>query len=210
MIAKRVRWMVAGGAVTLVVKARAQRAIGVEADRLAARVPPAGPVLDRLAPEVARAAGAAIVAGRTARLGGRAGYRAAVVGGRGARTAGGAAVVAGQVATQAGLSAQEVLRRARHGLDTTAAAWQAARREEERQLRADLARLHGDGTAAIDALLDRRPPPPDDERTAVPAVPPPVAPGRPRPAVAGLAAPAVSRVQRSYRGPSRPWSRPAR
>lgn len=206
MIGRRLRWMAVGGAVGLVARSRVERAVAEEARRLPHRLPVASPLLDRLPPDAARVAGAAVVAGRTAIVGGRVGYRAAVLGGRGARTAGTAAGVAGRVVARGGGAAHGAVVRARDELERTRAAWVAAARDEERWLRADLARLDGDPSGALDALLDRRPipAPPVD----VPPVPAPVPVGRNR-ATAPAPAPG-GRVQRTYRATPPPWSSPAR
>jgi hypothetical protein len=201
VIPKRLAWMAVGGAVTLIVKARAERAVTAEAHRLGERLPmPAARLVERLPPDVARAAGVVVVAGRAATVSSRAGYRVAVVGGRGAVMAGSAAAVAGRAVSDGVGVARSAASRVRHDLDTTRTAWSSAAAEEERLLRADLALLAGDRAGAVEALVDRRAEPPPDPP---PAPPQPVASGRPR--AAAEASPPPGRVQRRYHPPLRSW-----
>lgn len=201
---KRLRWMVVGGAVALVAKARTEQVVAAEARRLHDRLPaPAARLLDQVPADLTRVGGAAVVGYRAARTGGRVGYRAAVVGGRSAATATSAATTAGRVAGRAGAAAGDAARRVRHGVAATRSTWEAATEDEVRLLRADLARLEGDGAGAVDALVDRRRPAHDLEALP-PAAPDPIPAGRRR-AGPHPVEPRPARVQRSYRNPLRPW-----
>jgi hypothetical protein len=202
VIPKRLTWMAVGGVVALAVKARTERAVTAEARHLQERLPdPAVRLLERLPGELTRTGGAAVVGLRAARVGGRAGYRAAVVSGRTSATATSAAAAAGRVTARAGTVAGDAARRVRDDLTGARVAWEQAAEGEERLLRSDLARLAGDPVEAVDALVDRRGPAADGP---VPEVPPPIPAGRPRsthpdPTVA-------SRRRRGYRPPN--WARP--
>lgn len=217
----RLTWMVVGGAVVLVAKARTERAVAAEARRLHDRLPaPAARVLDHVPADLTRVGGAAVVGYRAARTGGRVGYRAAVVGGRTAATATSAATTAGRVSGRAGAAVGDAARRVRHAVASTRTTWEDAIEDEARLLRADLARLEGDGAAAVDALVDRRRAvegldAPADRRRAVegpralsPAVPdavPDAVPAGRRRAGPHPVEGRPDRVQRSYRNPLRPW-----
>lgn len=200
MRGKRLAWMAAGGAVTLAVKARAEHAVADEARRLQQRLPAsAGRVVDRLPPEVTRAAGVAVVAGRTARSGVQVGYRVAVVGGRSVLAARTAVDVAVRATAQGGATVHDVARRVQVEVRDVRRGWTTATADEERLLRADLARLDGDEAGALEVLLDRRA---ERPRPPVPEVPAPVPAGRQR-AVPAAPEPPVDRAQRSYRRPHR-------
>lgn len=195
---RRVRWMAVGAGV----KYFARRGVGRSVDEAAADIEdrlPASVVkaANALPGDVLKAGGAAVVSARAARQSARAAKSGGVVAAKVTKAGVQLSTQAGSLRPRAAVAGK--IRDARASIADQAD-------EDERSLRADFLRYAGDEAGATDALLDVRSRQP---KGPLPEVPEPVASGRRR-FVASRTKPEVSRVQRSYRRPTKPWDKPVR
>ena len=201
----RWRWMLASAGLRWVVHRFTDDRAEQAAREAATRLPgPVGGVVERLPPDVVRAGGRAILAGRAARTAAQGSSRVTSTVASNGRVVGTGVTRGARVAARGAATGRDLTRAARTGASDLRSDWERATDLEWRRHRADLARGEGDETAATEAFLDVRTSP--DDAWEPPARPEPVPSGRRR-HVPQLPPAPVARVQRSYQRPTKAWDR---
>lgn len=201
----RWRWMLASAGLRWIVRRFTDDRAEQAAREAATQLPgPIGGAVDRLPPDVVRAGGRAILAGRAARTAAQGSSRVTSTVASNGKVVGTGVTRGARLAARRAGKGRDLVGAARGGVSDLRSDWERATDLEWRRHRADLARGEGDETAATDAFLDVRTSPRDAWEP--PARPEPIASGRRR-HVPELPPTPVGRVQRTYQRPTKAWDR---
>ncbi len=201
----RWRWMLASAGLRWLVRRFTDDRAEQAAREAATQLPgPVSGAVDKLPPEVVRAGGRAILAGRAARVAAQGSGRLTSSVAANGRVVGSGAHRGARLAARGAVRGRDLGRAARDGADGLRSDWERVTDLEWRRHRADLARGDGDEAAATEAFLDVRTAPSDGWEP--PARPAPIPAGRRR-HVPELPPVPVARVQRTYQRPTKAWDR---